>query len=205
MLSKNVFADSAALEGELIRLLAKSVRIGGSEAILASKAISLIWITDGGSSSDFENVSEVLKQCITSKDGNVKVAAVHALAMITFLEDVDRVDCNQTMFMFEDIFTDTSNSSDLLEASLDAYGLLYSKHTLDLDRTAFNLIVDKHLELLDFQDIKVRISAGENIALILEQHRIDVKNPEFTNLDNFYDREHELTLLLQELCKGSFS
>ena len=189
----------------MIRLLTKSVRIGGSEAIFASKAISLIWITDGGSSSDFENVCEVLKQCIKSKDGNVKVAAVNALAMITFLEAVDRVDCNQTMFMFEDIFTDTSNSSDLLEASLDAYGLLYSKHTLDLDRTAFNLIVDKHLELLDFQDIKVKISAGENIALILEQHRIDVKNPEITKQDNFYDREHELTLLLQELCKGSIS
>ena len=186
---------------ELIAVLKKSLKALGSEGSLAAKALSLIWVTEGGNIDEFDDVCKILKHCIINGDLEVQLAAVHALGMIVFLEDVDNIGCNQTMFMLEDIYGD-KKSADLIEACLDEYGLLYSKRTLDLDRESFNLLVDKHFELLSHPEMKVRISAGENIALFLEQHRIDVQEQGIIEAESYYERHHELELALQELSRG---
>ena len=201
LLTNNYYENSSSdLSSELISLLKKSLKQVGGEGILAAKALSLIWITEGGSLDEFNDVCKLLLQCIKGGDPDYKLQLIQTLGMIAFIEDLDKVGNNQLLFQFEDYFTNFKEP-ELIEQSLNQYGLLYSKNTTEFDQEMYNIILNKHFELLSSTDLNVRISAGENMALIIEQHRLEVENGNIRN-EFVYEKQNELEQLLQELSQG---
>lgn len=49
-------------------------------------------------------------------------------------------------------------------SAMHSFGLLYSHSTSRFEKEEFETLMDRHLELLDDQHVKVRVLAGENMV-----------------------------------------
>jgi cell division ATPase FtsA len=194
----------------IVSILRKLLKKDGQESILAAKALSLLWITCGDSPGVFEDTVKNLKECVKNASDEMKAESMSALAMITFLEEIPNATVVELLDYIQSVIEMREIPSELLQAALDAYGLLYLKAVSRPDREEFNVVLDRHMELLDAEELDVRISAGENIALLLEDHEEYIKEVHFTNQNNineeesFFERYHELVSILNGMTNGSF-
>jgi hypothetical protein len=102
---------------------------------------------------------------------------------------------------FSSIFEEPDAGNNALVASLASYGLLYSQLSSNLLNDEFNEIIDKHLEILDHDSLEVRIVAGENIALLLQERR-DKFAEEGMEIDHV-ESLNEIYSKLEELARDS--
>jgi hypothetical protein len=192
----------------IVTILRKLLKRDGQESILAAKALSLLWITCGDSPEVFEETVKTLKECVKNSSNEMKAESMSALAMITFLEELPNATVVELLDYIQSVIETREIPAELLQAALDAYGLLYLKAVSRPDRDEFNVILDRHMELLEAEELDIRISAGENIALLLEDHEEYIKEVYPANKNNiteeesFFERYHELVSMLNGMTNG---
>ena len=210
---------------DLLPTLLKSVRNGTTEreTVLALKALALMLIT---SPSDhiYDAVSGEMKSMIKhASHPMAKMAAIHALSIVTFYSGVTTDETENVMDFLLDIAATDGNSideadnGDVVVSALEEWGFLASQ--LDdlegITETAMETFVDQ----LDSTDIGVQIAAGDNIALLFEKSYTEAESGEDGSDDSdgeeitngsrkikrytVYRQQHQLEKTLSELAKAS--
>ncbi|KAJ3054655.1 Interferon- developmental regulator 2 [Rhizophlyctis rosea] len=130
--------------------------------------LSLCWITHGSNEVLYPGTSRILREVIKSGKTELKMACIDALAIISYMEDLNEVAIKEVL-QFILPFVSVSNSHGVAKSAIDAYGLLCAQRQLWLSQESFNYVVDKHMPLLASDDVDVRVAAGENIAVLFEE------------------------------------
>lgn len=214
---------------ELLPALLKSVKSGASEreSVLALKAIALILITVPS-----ETVHDALAQPLKSAVGDaqaseVKVAAIHTLAMSVFYGGASLEETEEVMNLLLEIIesdgvsVEAEDDADAVTAALEAWGFLATQldDIEDLTELAMEAMVDQ----LDSTHTTVQVASGENIALLYEKsctEQEEDEDPEEADIDfdpethtandpkmikrySVYGQEHLLLQKLNELANIS--
>ncbi|KAJ3276641.1 Interferon- developmental regulator 1 [Terramyces sp. JEL0728] len=181
------------------RALLRNTKRGGTEGCLSAKVVALITITISRCPF-YEQAVTILKEGIKNGKEDQKSVYLLVLAMVTFIQDVDDQSRWEVLDFIYSILEDAEKG--VLKSALNSYGLLYSIISERPDRDDFNTILGKHVELLEHEDVDVRIAAGENIALFIEDlsfHFMESdKDPEL-----FIENKYEIIRTLEELSKDS--
>jgi hypothetical protein len=61
-------------------------------------------------------------------------------------------------------------------------------------------LLDRHIELLDADEVDLRIASGENIALFLSSREKYVEKNELKETEPFFERRNELLNILRDLA-----
>jgi hypothetical protein len=165
----------------LIPILKRGLKKDGAEQTLSAKALALLWITCGDCPNFFDDTVKLLQDCIKNANDEMKAASMSSLAMIVFIEEIPNNSVIGILNYVQSIIKSQDIYPGLMQAALDAYGLLYLKASSRPDREDFNLLLDRHMELLGAKEIDVRISSGENIALFLEDQEEIASQVKFCN------------------------
>ncbi|KAI8930233.1 interferon-related developmental regulator-domain-containing protein [Entophlyctis helioformis] len=190
-----------------IESLRKSARKEPSEAILTNKVLSLLWITVGKRPSYYTEVAKLLEEGIRNSSGEHKASCIATLAIIAFIEEIDDADTWDLLNTFEEIFEAATAGEDvepeIVCRAIEAYGLLYATASTRYSQEGFNRILDTHKSLLESDDVDVRIAAGENIAIIIEDRDAMAEEDEPAETEPFYKDSHELIRQLAFLSQDS--
>ncbi|KAI8897344.1 interferon-related developmental regulator-domain-containing protein [Globomyces pollinis-pini] len=188
---------------EWVLILAKTLRRDGVEGSLACQALSLIWITTGDNIGLFESTITSLMDCIKNGTDELKCSATATLGLIAFIESIDGSTCWELLDFLQSNFEERDITSKLMHNTLQSFGLIYSKCEKRHEKEEFNLIMDRHMELLEDNDVDVRIIAGENIALFLEDRYHYVTTNQIQEETPFFERLDELISTLDKLSHDS--
>lgn len=123
------------ISSSLCRLLKKE----DSESNLSCQVLSLLWITCGDNPDIFEQIVTALKLCVKDGSAQLKVAALNALAIISFTEEVTNRDIWDFLEFFQRLIDSRDIDAKLLVSALNGYGLLYTKATTRPNREDFNM------------------------------------------------------------------
>lgn len=148
--------------------------------------MALIYITLA-ETQQLDIIIDILQNTTRTSPDPVRAVSITALCLISAIEEMD---VNLTEYL-ETVMQDESTTTEVLVSALVGYGLIYTPHT---DESKHAETLDLHMHLLASDDISVRTSAGENIALILEVSN-EVE-------EVYYPRHEELVSLLTSLSKG---
>jgi len=160
---------------ELIPALLKSVKAGQTEreTSLALKALALMLITDP-SETVYSAAHDLITTVINDNEHvAAKIAAIHALGIVTFYGGATTSDTEEVMEFFLDIVSSDgavvgeADNGAVVTAALEEWGFLATQlHDMeDTSEEAMEALVDQ----LDSSDANVQIAAGENIALLYEK------------------------------------
>jgi len=170
-----------------------------SEAGLAIKTLNLMCVTLGVEcEKEFNEFHPLLTTIITDKfDPNLVSNAIETLSLISFIGCQEESVSHEHLKLFEMVFHNHKHSSIIKVAALNAWGLLVTITPLSYIKSFFTQQMPKLIELLKDEDIDVRVSAGEVIALLFQmQHSQDENGvfiPEKMDLTELYDVLHKLT------------
>ncbi|OMH85898.1 Interferon-related developmental regulator 1 [Zancudomyces culisetae] len=170
------------------------------EALLAARGIAL-WFLQFGLDDDsmYPEVSEFLVKMISETSNAVlKAQLVHSLAFSTFVSCVDTRDTIDVLKICSKQFSHWQ-SGELTYVSLSAYGLLLAQvadKNIELAKEIFEGDYAVHLNLLNSENVDVRISSSENIALGYEIIRSQYKKSKFYN-------HKDLVETLEEMARTS--
>eukprot|EP00842_Homolaphlyctis_polyrhiza_P003710 jgi/Hompol1/433/HPOL_000150-RA len=179
----------------------------GREALLSNRVLALCWISVGSNPKYYDDVLALLQNGIRNGTAEHKASCIATLAIIAFIEDAGDAATWELLNAFEEILEDTDDA-EVIASTLDAYGLLYSTASTKLDQDEFNRILDTHMALLESDDVDVRIAAGENIAIILEDSaknidEICAQQDDSPNAKRYYSSHNELLSHLVSLSSDS--
>ncbi|KIW88975.1 uncharacterized protein Z519_10459 [Cladophialophora bantiana CBS 173.52] len=160
---------------DLLVAFGRSIKAETSEkeTTLALRAMALTAITfaDG---SIYDTVAPSLKRTISdSRSTSVKAAAIYTIGIcISFGGAGDEEILDVMTFLLEiassdGAFVDADDSAEVVTAALNTYGFLATQ-VEDVEQESEDAIAT-FLDQLDADDIKVQVSAGENIALLYEK------------------------------------
>ncbi|KAJ3362297.1 Interferon- developmental regulator 1 [Kappamyces sp. JEL0680] len=173
---------------QLVGTLKRSLKKDGSEVALACRVLSLLWITCGPNASLYSSTIGSLREAVGNASDPGKVAALSAMAMITFIEQVDDTSIRELLESFQTLMSNDQVGPSVLLAALASYGLLYPLATSRLDKDDFNALIELHGELLDTDQVEIRILAAENIALLLQ----DLRETALVTDPDYVDSLHEI-------------
>ncbi|KAH6567490.1 hypothetical protein BASA60_009020 [Batrachochytrium salamandrivorans] len=172
----------------------RAVRREGFEGILANK----------GSLPQFhEEVVKILQDIILNGSSENKAYSIVTLAIITLIENEGDTATWEILDYLEDLFSIPDDDANMIHASLEAYGLLYTSTTTRPEQEGYNRILDAHLELLNSDDVDVRIAAGENIAIIIENRMMMTDEEDTPKTEPYYESLNELLQQLRFLSQDS--
>lgn len=211
--------------GDLLPSLLKSVKGGTTEheIILALKALALVVITDP-SDTIYDAVSQPIKLIVTdSHHMKAKVAAIHALGVVTFYGGASEDETQNIMDLLLEIIESDGQSieagddGDVVTSSLEEWGFLATQME-DMEDTSEEPM-EAFVEQLEASHTSVQVAAGENIALLfeksytereddeeLESHEPDSEEEDDPNMVKRYTvwrREDQLKHTLRDLAKMS--
>ncbi|RMZ77336.1 hypothetical protein DV737_g4368, partial [Chaetothyriales sp. CBS 132003] len=159
----------------LLAAFGKSVKAETSEkeATLALRAIALTAISFSDDTI-YESVSATLLRAISDSQSNaVKTAAIYSLGICLTFGGADEAEISDKLSYLQEIastdgaFVDADDSSDVVTAALQSYGLLATLIE-DLEAESEDAVA-VFLDQLDSAAVKVQVAAGENIALLYEK------------------------------------
>nr|KAJ3422365.1 Interferon- developmental regulator 1 [Polyrhizophydium stewartii] len=180
--------------GPWIESLKRCLRREGSEPLLANRALALLWISGGSQPEHFDDLVKLLGEGLLDGEAEVKASCVRTLAMIVFIENAGDSVMQELLSSWEDVLEAADqHDPEVVRNTLEAYGLIYAMPSARPGHDDYNRVLDMHLELLNADDLDVRIAAGENIAIIDE--------PE--NTKPFYESRHQLIQQLTFLSHDS--
>ncbi|GAM82662.1 hypothetical protein ANO11243_006440 [Dothideomycetidae sp. 11243] len=214
---------------ELFPALLKCAKAGASdlESVLAFKAIALMLITSP-SDAYYDALAPTIKSIVTDcQSPEVKVAAIHTLAVAAFYGGASEEGVEETMALYLEIIESdgvsvaAEDNSEVVTASLEAWGFLATQ--LEDMEAESEEAMEGLVDQLDSTHINVQIAAGENIALLYEKScteleededpqevEIDVdpetytaNGPKMIRRYTVYGREHQLLQKLSELANIS--
>jgi hypothetical protein len=161
--------------GELIPAMLKSVKSGQTEreTVLALKALALMLVTNP-SESMYDTVSGPIKSTITdAQHPMAKIAAIHALSIVTFYGGATVEETESIMEVFLDIASsdgasiDEADNAEVVVAALQEWGFLATQ--LDDVEESTEAGMEAFVDQLESGEAGVQIAAGENIALLFEK------------------------------------
>jgi hypothetical protein len=118
----NQLTDTA---DEIISLLFKCVRREETEAVLAVKLITIIYITIGKSTS-FEKICQILQSDLKSLPDKLKSISLISLSLISIIEDFNL----QIMPLILSILENEESTDEVVLSALCSLGLIYSFETI---------------------------------------------------------------------------
>lgn len=193
--------------------------------MLALKALALILITIPDETI-YDNVQETIKSTITDTQHAIaKVAAIHALGVVTFYGGASVEETEATMELLLEIvdsdgaMIDEADNAEIVTASLEEWGFLATQ--LDDMEESTEAAMDTFVDQLGSSDVGVQIAAGENIALLFEKSHTEAESdedvgdedededgnnrngPRMIKRYNVYRQQHLLEQTLEQLVKSS--
>ncbi|KAJ3314435.1 Interferon- developmental regulator 1 [Boothiomyces sp. JEL0838] len=181
------------------RALLRNAKRGGTEGCLSAKVVALITITIA-SCPFFEQAVTILKEGIKNGKEEQQSLYLLVLAVITFIQDVDDHSRWQVLDFIHSQFESAQKAA--LKSALNAYGLVYSVISERPDKDEFNSLLETHVDLLEHDDVDVRIAAGENIALFIEDLSLHFMETD-QDIDVFIENKFGIVRTLEELSKDS--
>lgn len=143
------------------------------EKILGAKLLELLFLTvEWNSESHFLEIVPTIKKIIKDgKSNDVRAALVHTLAICCFVSDVDPNEVAELMNFYLQLATSSELPQNILLSILNSYGLLFTGLGYggqSFMRKQFDDSIAFHVKCLDSTDPAIRISTGENIAVMFE-------------------------------------
>jgi len=214
---------------ELVMALLKSVKGGQAEreTVLALKALALVLITEP-SDTVYDALAGPMKACINDGQSVAeKIAAIHALSVVTFYGGASEEETADIMEFLLDIVSsdgaviEASDDADVVTAALEEWGFLATQ--LDDMEDATEPAMETFVDQLESASVDVQIAAGDNIALLFEKSFTeaesdddepaadedldeDVRNgstPRMIKRYTVYRQQHQLSATLADLAKAS--
>ncbi|OLY83719.1 Interferon-related developmental regulator 1 [Smittium mucronatum] len=161
------------------------------EGLLASRGIAL-WFLQFGENDDsaYSDIYPFLKKVISDTNtSSITAQIIHTLAFANFIACEDYRDSVDIIDLCSKQLSDWK-SAELTLMALNSYGLMMTVlggSNIDLAKQIFERDYNYHYELLDCDDVDVRIASSENIALMYElstEENDDSTNQEDDN-ENF--------------------
>lgn len=139
----------------------------------AHKVVALLWITTGSQPDFIEGVITMLSDSIRNATSNeIKVSALLALSVTAFMEDDLHMDmCMEILEFLQELMEDRELDSDVMEAVLNAYALLFSSTSARPDRDDFNMILDRLMELLDANELEGILQLTKSVLQLVRRLR----------------------------------
>jgi len=198
----NEFIDSS--RETLAMAIKNCIRKGGNaEVALAVKTLALLCVTLGvESEKEFNEFHALLATIITDRsDSNVITNAIEALSICSFIACQDESIVYEHLKLFEIIFHHHKYDPIVKVAALNAWGLLITVTSVPYIKSfLFYAQMPKLVELLKDEDVDVRVTAGEVIALLFQIQQSEDENcafiPENMDLTELYE-------ILQKLSNDS--
>ncbi|KAJ1658413.1 Interferon- developmental regulator 1 [Dispira simplex] len=166
--------ELASCQETLLDHLKRCVRSGKStrESLLAARAIGLWFITLGVEQEEtYQEVAEFLRPLIKStRTPAVKAQLILSLALAGFIASGDIFETADTLSFLLTILRGTKESPEVCEAGMVSFGLLYSLlgQSPQLMERVFKEAFPTLLRLLQSDNVHVRISSGQNFALVYD-------------------------------------
>ncbi|PVU92066.1 hypothetical protein BB560_000822 [Smittium megazygosporum] len=170
------------------------------EALLSVRGIAL-WFLQFGEGEDtiYQEVYDYLyKISLETDSAPLKAQIIHTLAFATFISSNDYVDAVKIIEMCSKLLRNYK-SEELTLISTSSYGLMMNivaESNIDLAMELFEKDYPSHLNMLESQNVNVRIASAENIALMYELitgHQEDFE----------FDNQFELLEILEQMSKDS--
>ena len=156
---------------EICNLSRKLIGGDGPEATDYCLVLAAVWVTFGSDSGRYQTVSKSLSHSIKNASTGLKCAAIAALSLISVLEEHEYME-ELLSSLFALLDADKEDKEEAVYASaLLGYGLVYGNCQFRLEKEELNIVVERHLELLQSSILDVRLAAGENLALFVEDLR----------------------------------
>ncbi|KAJ3324143.1 Interferon- developmental regulator 1 [Boothiomyces sp. JEL0866] len=178
------------------RALLRNTKRGGTEGCLSARVVALITITIANCPF-YDQAITILKEGIKNGKEDQQSLYLLVLAMITFVQDVDDHTRWQVLEFIHSIFENADKT--VLKSALNAYGLVYSVISERPDKEE---LLETHVDLLEHEDVDVRVASGENIALFIEDLSLHFMESD-QDIDLFIENKYELVRTLEELSKDS--
>jgi hypothetical protein len=192
----------------IIEAIKRALKKGGAhEQVLGSRLSSLLTITIGAGCYDiYLDLLDFFRTIILqSNDAHATAAAIEALALNCFIAGESEADTQQAMQLIASIFDKTRSQTpiEVLESALNSWGLLATVAPIEyLIRKELNTQVRYFVKLLDDSDVDVRVTAGQNIALVtslLNSNLIDQQDNDlrkqlkhYTDVEKLLDRLYDI-------------
>lgn len=156
---------------EMCNLSRKLIGSDGPESTDYCLVLAALWITFGSDSDRYQTASKSLSYSIKNSSAGLKCAAIAALSLISVLEKHQYME-ELLSSLFSLLDADKEDTEEAVYASaLLGYGLVYGNCQFRLEKEELNIVVERHLELLQSSILDVRLAAGENLALFVEDLR----------------------------------
>ncbi|EGF82079.1 hypothetical protein BATDEDRAFT_36696 [Batrachochytrium dendrobatidis JAM81] len=181
----------------------RCARRDGPEGILANRVLSLLWISGGSQPAFYDDVIKILQDGIRDGSSEIKPSSIIALAIISLIEDMGDSATWELLDYFEDVISAHDEEEIVIHAAVEAYGLLYPSASTRQGQEGYNRILDAHVELLESDDVDVRIAAGENIAIVIEDRMATAEEDEAPKTEPYYESKNELLQQLRFLSQDS--
>jgi len=176
---------------------------GAKEQQLSATAVGLLAITLGAEDAEelYKELAPTLTEIIANTPNEVvKSAAMEALAILVFIAPVDEPVTISALDIFSAVFDKSQTPSEQASA-MKAWSLLVT--TLST-KFVHSILLPQHLSTfvtyLQNEDVRVRVSAGECIALLFEIAR-EEEEEEF----NIYDIGEYASIDIDELLDTLYS
>lgn len=196
LLSNNYLADQV-LENDVTQIVDLSRKLivnEGLESCSYCKVLSAVWITFRGQDVDrYLTASRCLSYAIKNGSTSMQSASILSLSLITSLEKVDSQTSEDLLNSLLNIISKTDVADEVLVSALFGYGLLYGNCSSRALQGELNEVIDRHIELLDHSFSEIRVAAGENLAMIVEDLRVREIDP-----SGYIDSMHELLEKLKD-------
>jgi len=176
------------------------------EQQLSATAASLLSITLGAEDSEetFKDLSPVLKEIIANtSNADVRCAALEALSLLAFIAPLDEAGTIGILDIFSNVFDSSTTKPNEQAAAMKAWTLII---TTVATKYVHSILLPKNLSTfvtyLQNEDVEVRVSAGEAIALFFEIARAeeeeefniyDVGQYALVDIDELLDTLYELS------------
>lgn len=230
LLTRHYAADQVKPKlDELVPALMKSVKGGQTEreTVLALKALSLVLVTEP-SETIYDALADPTKaMAVDAEHAIAKIAAIHALGVITFYGGASSEETQSVMdFLLEIASSDGASveepdNAEIVVAALEEWGFLATQ--MDDLEEATEEAMETFVDQLDSSDVGVQIAAGENIALLFEKSYTEAesdeednhasgsenddddqaKGPRMIKRYTVYRQTHQLKSTLERLAKAS--
>ncbi|PVZ96639.1 hypothetical protein BB558_002768 [Smittium angustum] len=170
------------------------------EGLLAIRGIALWFVQFGEDEGGiYSDVCSFLTKFISDTDSvTLKAQAIHTISLANFISSNDTREAIEVLKICSKIFTHWQ-SAELTLLALGSYGLLMStlgESNPDLAYQIFEKDYEAHLNMLESENVDVRIASSENIALMYEIMSQDKTDFEF-------DNHYELVEKIEEMSKDS--
>eukprot|EP00164_Ancoracysta_twista_P002049 GFYU01002700.1.p1 GENE.GFYU01002700.1~~GFYU01002700.1.p1 ORF type:complete len:421 (-),score=106.83 GFYU01002700.1:186-1388(-) len=212
MMEKRPLTDELNNQLETLGMyLSASIKKGSSkEKVLAMLVLEILVLTAGEDANpvyqDYKaQLSDIIKKASSNKTGGVVPACCRALSMACFICAEEDTDTKEYIALMSTTFSAKTTGDDGRVGAIDAWGLLMTTlPTNYVIREMFPRDLPRLIQLLDHDNVEVRMAAGEGIAMLYNSYYSADSVPEeakHVNSLKFDDLAEKLEQLAKDCSK----